>query len=194
MPRVVRHAQRTRVARLAVDPEPRDQRKEVAGRLSGEPHEPRSIHFAEIALDLVRFVLESGIDLSAVPTGGAPSRFVSLEQRHCDTPLGEVQCRRKTRVAGADDRDFGPRIRPQRRRRHGGPRCRHVQAVRLGAPERGRRDIRARGETHGLLPGGTALWRPIRITVKKIDYRYITIDFKTLYGRPCARSNAKNYQ
>jgi hypothetical protein len=93
MPWVVRYTQGTRMARLAVDPEPGDQIEEVAGRVARKPHEPRPVYVAEVTLNLVRLVLEPGIDLPAITTGGAPAGLVSLEQRHRDAALGEVQCR-----------------------------------------------------------------------------------------------------
>src|SRR5262249_33052182 len=85
-------------------------------RIAGERHHPPAQIGTEIRFNLIGVGLQARIDLTAIPAGGAPTGLMRLQHHDVDTLFGEVQRRRQSREARADDRDRHRPIARQRRR------------------------------------------------------------------------------
>jgi hypothetical protein len=84
---------------------------------AGERIHPAAQILAEATFHLVRIMLETRIDLTAVSAGSAPTRFLGFQQHDPCTPLREMQGSRQSRDAPADHDDVGSYIPVEGRRR-----------------------------------------------------------------------------
>ena len=77
-------------------------------------HSPSQIA-AEMALYLLRFMLEPRVNLAAIAARRAPPRLSSFQNRHIAATLGEVQGRRQSSKAAADHDDADALVAAKRR-------------------------------------------------------------------------------
>jgi hypothetical protein len=119
-----------------------DQGEDDVGGATRELDQALAALGAEHLDDLVGVVFQARDHLAAVATRGAPAGLARLQHQRANAPLGQVQRRRESGIAAADDADIGRRRLLERRRRRRGRGGR--------GPERGR-------EREGLSHGGSTV-------------------------------------
>jgi hypothetical protein len=108
-PSAGRCAQRARLSSLTAKLVSLDEPEERRGRRVGKPNHVAA-EFAKISLDLVRVRFETGVNVAAIASRGAPAGLMSLQKHNVDPPLGEVECGGKAGDTAADDGNARPRI------------------------------------------------------------------------------------
>ena len=110
----------------------------------GEPPERMGIIAAELRFEPVLVPPLSRMELPAIPSRGAPSDALGLDQHDVDIGFGEMQGGRQTGVAAPDDRD--------------------IRLHRLIEGREGEIEIGGRGVERGSVPAGLGRCRGHRVT------------------------------
>jgi hypothetical protein len=112
-----------------------DQFEYSVGRATGKLHQTLPQIRAKVLLDLARFKLETGVNLTAVPAGRAPSRLVRVYHGNVYAPFREMQRSGEPGESRANDENVCLNVPRRRRCGYSGPCGIRIQtAWKIGRP------------------------------------------------------------